>query len=229
MQSLNISWKKDLLNTLESLIKDVMNIYVKLRDLLSFLQVLEIGDVFDYQNCHLCSQRDPNEMCTFYLMHNTSEVVSFVANAAIMIFKPRNSRDEGIEISWDTEADADNNTHDVTEFNVSVQGASMQESAKVPAVTNGEPNADAQLFLHRAAGCITEEDNLWEIGLMLGAVHKEINQIRTDNIRNIKHSAFKMLMFCCEKKKCTWEEFRSKLQIAFLSVNLANEFEKLKM
>ena len=163
--------------------------------------------MFDAQKWHLCSQRKPYEMCTYYLRHTGSNIVSFEGNAAITISIPRQSR----EAIGDEDTDLDTETiDDVTEFNISIQ-----ESPPLPSAEYKELNEDEQLFLRRAAGCISDNDTLWDIGITLGAVDKEITQIRTDNKESIKQSAFKMLLFCCEKKKCTWKEFHSKLQTAF--------------
>ena len=147
--------------------------------------------------------------------------MSFEGNAAITISIPRRPR----ESTGDEDTDLDSETiDDVTEFNISIQ-----ESPPLPSAKYKELNEEEQLFLRRAAGCISDDGKLWDIGIMLGAVHSEINEIHTDNQKSIKQSAFKMLLFCCEKKKCTWEEFHSKLQTAFHRNNMANEFEKLSI
>ena len=147
--------------------------------------------------------------------------MSFEGNAAITISIPRQPR----EYTGDEDTDLDSETiDDVTEFNISIH-----ESPPLPSAKYKELNEEEQLFLRRAAGCISDDGKLWDIGIMLGAVHSEINEIHTDNQKSIKQSAFKMLLFCCEKKKCTWEQFHSKLQTAFQENNMANEFEKLSI
>ena len=177
--------------------------------------------MFDSQRCHLCSQSKPYEMCTCYLKHAGCNIVSFEGKAAITISIPRQPR----EATGDENTDLDTETiDDVTEFNISIKESPPLPSAEYKELSSGE-----QQFLRRAAGCISNNDKLWDIGIILGAVDKEITQIRTDNKESIKQSAFKMLLFCCEKMKCTWEEFHSKLQTAFQRNNMANEFEKLSI
>ena len=147
--------------------------------------------------------------------------MSFEGKAAITISIPRQPR----EATGDENTDLDTETiDDVTEFNISIKESPLLPSAEYKELSSGE-----QQFLRRAAGCISNNDKLWDIGIILGAVDKEITQIRTDNKESIKQSAFKMLLFCCEKMKCTWEEFHSKLQTAFQRNNMANEFEKLSI
>ena len=166
-------------------------------------------------------------MCTCYLRYKGSNIVPFEANAAVMISVPTHSRHEGLEVSGDEDTDTDNDSRDVTEFRVSIEVPPVEQMSTPVSAAYQELNEEEQLFLRRAAGCVSDDDKLWDIGITLGAVDKEITQIRTDNRNSIKQSAFKMLLFCYEKKRGTWEEFHSKLRTAFERTNMANKFEKL--
>ena len=143
--------------------------------------------------------------------------MSFEGNAAVTISIPRQSG----EVAEDGDVDLDTETHNIAEFNISILESTAEGSAD-----NAQSNEE-ELFLHEAAKCISNDDKLWSIGLILGAVDNEITEIRTNDQKSITMSAFHMLQFCKRKKKCTWDEFRSKLRTAFERNNMANEFEKL--
>ena len=181
--------------------------------------------MFDAQKCHLCSQSKPYEMCTCFLRHRGATIVPFEGNAAITITTPRQLR-EDTEEEGGEDSDPDCLTLDVTEFNISIQ-----ESRPVPSAESAEDSeliGKKQKFLLEASKCISDVGNLYDIGIRLGAEHKDIASIHTNNERHINLCAFQMLLFCYEKKKCTWQDFLSNLESAFQSIKMANELERLR-
>ena len=178
--------------------------------------------MFDSQNCHLCGQSKPYEMCTCFLKHTCANVVPFEGNAAITISTPRQSK----EVAGDEDNNPNSQTHDVTEFNISIQENTAVPSAEF--AEDCELNEKKEKFLLEASKCISNDDKLWHVGIMLEARDKDITEIRTNNGASINLCAFKMLLFCYEKKKCEWEDFLSDLEITFQKINMANEFERLR-